>query len=520
MASNKHGGRTPPPEEDLKNSLHEKFGFGFERISDVGETIKTHDDRTALHWLGSSIFWFIVATTFGMIAAVELFAPEVFRGIPWLVFSRVRPSHVNAVIFAWLTTMYFGAGFYFLPRLLGTRKLWSESLGIWTAWIYNVTLALGFITLLAGFNQGREYAEFIWPIDILVMIVFTSNTINILSTVAIRKVKPLYVSVWWVIAAPIWMAFTFAIDNVIWRPGNIFLAALPWNPSGALPAGLNDAMINWWGAHNLFGLFLTPMLIATVYYLVPRITNTPLYSHTLSLISFWGLIFIYAGVGHHHLLQSPTPGWLKTIASVSSFGILIPVFAFFINIYLTMRGNWDRFFTSLPLRYILTGFIFYVLVNLQGAIQAYQPFNVFTHFTQYVIAHAHLALLGGFTILGMGAINYMIPLIVSKPPYSAAIAEFQYWLVTSGFLLFFTALTIAGFVQGQSWMSGQPEVNVLANLKVWMEMRAIGGGMIYLSGFLMAYNMLRTAFSNSVAANARQQQKDFTSGLETGSISP
>ena len=79
-------------------------------------------------------------------------------------------------------------------------------------------------------------------------------------------------------------------------------------PSGFLPIGHHDAMINWWGNHNLFGLWLTPVLIAVVYYFVPRITNTPLYSHTLSLISFWGLVFVYAAVGDHHLLQSPTPG--------------------------------------------------------------------------------------------------------------------------------------------------------------------------------------------------------------------
>ena len=52
--------------------------------------------------------------------------------------------------------------------------------------------------------------------------------------------------------------------------------------------------------------------------MVPRITDTPLYSHTLSLISFWGITFFYAGVGHHHLLQAPIPGWLKTFATVNS----------------------------------------------------------------------------------------------------------------------------------------------------------------------------------------------------------
>ena len=37
------------------------------------------------------------------------------------------------------------------------------------------------------------------------------------------------------------------------------------------------------------------MLLALTYYIVPRITNTPLYSYTLSLICFWGMAFFYTG---------------------------------------------------------------------------------------------------------------------------------------------------------------------------------------------------------------------------------
>ncbi len=309
--------------------------------------------------------------------------------------------------------MYWGAITYMTPRLLGTRSLWSEKLGVYLAYVYNLVIAAGFFGILTGASQGREWAEFPWPIDVAIICIFIALTFNTLMTVSVRRVRPLYVSMWWAIAAPIWVTASIFIENVVWKPGAIWS-----NPSGALANGIHDAMINWWGNHNLFGLWLTPILVAVVYYFIPRITNTPLYSHTLSLISFWGLIFVYAAVGDHHLLQSPTPGWLKTIASVNSVAILIPVFAFFANVFLTMRGQWNRFFTNLPLRYVLTGFIFYILVNLQGALQAIQPFNIYIHFTYFIIGHSHLALLGGFTILGMGVLYYVVPHVFNKPVYS------------------------------------------------------------------------------------------------------
>ena len=134
--------------------------------------------------------------------------------------------------------------------------------------------------------------------------------------------------------------------------------------------------------------------------------------------------------------------------------LLVPVFAFTINILGTMKGNWDKFFTNLPLRFTMTAFFFYFLVNIQGAFEALQPFNRLTHFTNFVVAHAHLALLGAFTILGMGVIDYMVAQVYHRPLYSRNLTEWQYWLVTVGFSGFFSVLTLAGFQQGFSWAAG------------------------------------------------------------------
>ena len=498
-----------PPGEEHAAYLHDRYGSGAEVITGLTGVVYEHKDRAAKVWLLSSVVWFVVVTTFGLILAMELVAPDLFGGIPYLLWSRIRPSHVEGVIFAWLTMMYWGAILYYSPRLLGTRTLWKESWSYYSAWLYNIALVIGIVGLLTGHTQGREYAEFIWIVDVLIEVVFITNVIVLIGTVAVRKVRPLYVSMWWALAAPIWVAASIFIENVMWRPGNIF-----GNPSGNLPLGIHDAMVNWWGNHNLFGLWLTPILVGVTYYFVPRITNTPLYSYTLSLISFWGLIFVYAAVGDHHLLQSPTPGWLKTIASVNSVFILIPGFAFFTNIFLTMRGNWHKFFTSLPLRYVITGFVFYTLVNIQGAGQALQPFNTLIHFTYFTIGHSHLALLGGFTILGMGVIYYMLPHVLGKPPFSRALAEWQFWLVTFGFLLFFTAVTIAGFVQAHSWANGVPEVNVLPQLRVWNVVRMIAGVMIYASAWIQAYNILRVLVSDTSRKASRVAVAENRAALE------
>src|SRR5205085_6033927 len=115
-------------------------------------------DGAARHWIISSIVWLTVVDLFGLVLATEFVTPEAFGGISFLSFSRVRPSHVNGVILAWLTMMYFGALFYMLPRLVGTRGMWSERLRIICAWAWNLMYLLWFLVLLTGHSQGRESA--------------------------------------------------------------------------------------------------------------------------------------------------------------------------------------------------------------------------------------------------------------------------------------------------------------------------------------------------------------------------
>lgn len=478
-------------------------------IADVGEDVWNYEDRASRIWLFSAIFWLTFVDLVGLVMATELVTPDLFGGIPWLLFSRIRPIHVNGVIFAWLSSMYFGGIFYALPRLLGLPRMWSEKLGYWTAWAWNGMFALGAISLALGYTQGREYEEFIWPIDVLLVALWMLNIFNIIMTVLNRRVRPLYVATWWFIASPLWLAADYIIGNVMWRPGNLLGNGVPGGDlSGALPNPMDDAMLNWWANHNLFGMWLTPMLLGLTYYLVPRITNTPLYSHTLSLVSFWGIAFFYTGVGHHHLLQAPIPAWLKTFAEVNSMLLLVPVFAFVLNIWLTMRGNWDKFFTNMPLRFALTGFIFYFLVNIQGSLMAVPSFNELIHFTNFIVAHAHLALLGSFTIFGMGLIDYIIPQLYKRPVWSRRLVEWQYWLVFTGFILFFFSLTFASFLQGQNWALGIPEVNVLPEIRPYYIARGVAGTLIVASGIVQMYNIFRTVRGDT-SARTRDEMQPF-----------
>ena len=119
------------------------------------------------NFLYSAIFWLTIADFVGLIAAIEMISPDFLAGIPWLVFGRVRPMHTNGVLFMWLCMAQIGAFFYIVPKLCGV-KLHSEMLGNITMVLWNLLGMRRDLTLLNGMTQGREYAELIWPLDVLV----------------------------------------------------------------------------------------------------------------------------------------------------------------------------------------------------------------------------------------------------------------------------------------------------------------------------------------------------------------
>lgn len=229
----------------------------------------------------------------------------------------------------------------------------------------------------------------------------------------------------------------------------------------------------------------------------------------MALIAFWFLAFFYTAVGTHHILQSPVPEWLKTIAVITSMGMLIPVFAFTINIFMTMRGSWKDAHYSLPLRFALTGSGFYLLTSFQGSTQALRSVNVYVHFTNWSVAHAHLALLGFVAFTLFGTVYYIFPRIRGCGVYSERLGWIHWWLTFGGFITFFLVLTAAGLVQGGDYAQGIPTVAVLPAVRnLWIG-RAAAGTVIIVAQYVFAYNMVQTLRGKQARAEVAAETRSI-----------
>ena len=427
----------------------------------------------------TSAFWMVVATFMGLLGATELIAPDLLENIGWLVFGRVRPVHINLVLFGFVTPGLLAAAFYYLPRLLRTR-LYSERLGVITVIAWNIMLIATVVSLARGDTQGREYAEMIWPIDLMIVAAFGLVIINLMLTVRQRQEPVLYVSVWYVLAAVILTAVTYALGNVIWRPD-----------SGAL-VGIPDAILLWFYGHNVFGLLLTPLAAGVTYYIIPRACRAPLYSHTLSLLGFWALIVVYTHIGTHHLLQVPVPTWLKVIAIVDSVAMVIPVMAFLINIWFTAQGRLGEIHADIGAKFVFTGTIMYFFVSIQGSMMSLPQVQRVTHFNNWVVGHAHVGVLGFAGMIALGGLYYILPKITGKTLYSRFLADLQYWLILIGVVGFTIVLTVAGLIQGNAWLNGETVYRLLPQIHMYYIIRASLGLMVFVAAVLGLYNVIRT----------------------------
>lgn len=443
----------------------------------VSASALVHEDLSAKWFLISSISYFFIVGIVAVIIAAKFVMPDLMGTIPALSYGRLRPLHVNGMLFGWLLAADMGLTFYLIPRLCGV-KLWSEKLGMATAALWNVIVLGAVVCLLMGWNQGLEYAELPLPLDVLVVVAWLMYGANLFMTIFNRRYQAMYVSIWYVMGTIVWTAFVYLTGN---------FAVL-------FATGVNQANLNWMYVHNAVGLIFTPVGLALAYYFIPRASNTPLYSHKLSMIGFWSLAFVYVWTGAHHMLHGPISQWLQTISIAFSVMLLIPVWAAVYNFFATMKGQWHQLRESVPLKFLMSGVVFYLLTCFQGPMHSLRAVNAIVSKTDWIPGHAHMAVLGAFSFFAIAGTYHVVPRIWGRPLYSDALANWSYWSFMMGGLGFFVTLWLGGFWQGWQW--NNPAIPFIDTVKalqpVWM-VRLVSGVFMFTGIVMFAYNVLATA---------------------------
>src|ERR1700736_2362655 len=88
-------------------------------------------------WLYWGLFWVMFAPTIGVIVSTKFSYPEFLGTESYLTWGRLRPVHVNGVIFGVFSTLFIGLCYYIVPRLTGTR-IYAPRIGYYVLWLWNL----------------------------------------------------------------------------------------------------------------------------------------------------------------------------------------------------------------------------------------------------------------------------------------------------------------------------------------------------------------------------------------------
>jgi cytochrome c oxidase cbb3-type subunit I/II len=459
-----------------------------------------HYDNKIVRAFGIASFVFgIVGMLVGLILAFQLIYPSLNLG-PWLTFGRLRPLHTNAVIFAFVGNGLFMGIYYSLQRLLKTR-MWSDRLSWIHFWGWQVVILGAAITLPMGLTTSGEYSELIWPLDILITVVWVVFGINMFGTILTRRESHLYVAIWFYIATWVTVAVLHIVRSL----------ELPVTLTQSYPvfSGVQEALVQWWYGHNAVAFFLTTPYLGMMYYFMPKAANRPVYSYKLSVIHFWALIFIYIWAGPHHLLYSSLPDWVQSLGTVFSIMLIAPSWGGMLNGLLTLRGAWDRVANDPVLKFMVVAIIAYGMATFEGPLLSIKSVNAISHFTDWTIAHVHVGALGWNGFLTFGALYWLWPRMYRTPLYSVKLANVHFWLGTLGIVFYAIPMYFAGWTQALMWKEFTPEgtlawgnfLDTVTQILPMYTIRSLGGTLFFAGVLIGVYNLYQTGAKGSFLAN-------------------
>ncbi len=457
------------------------------RLAEVDASMRA----PAMLFLVSAVLWLLAGTFFALIAAIKATNPDFLGATEWLTFGRVRTAHLNSMIFGWGNNVIFAVAPWIMGRLSRARIRHTRIL-LTAGVFWNIAITIGIFGILRGDMIGVEWLEM--PAYVTPLVALTYGLVGVWVIIAFRwrQSDHVYVSQWYLLAAFFWLPWLYIVAQIM----------LVFEPA----TGVVQSLTNWWFAHNVLGLWLTPVALATAYYLIPKVLGRPIHSYYLSVIGFWSLALFYNWAGVHHLIGGPVPAWVISAGTVASVMMVIPVVVVAVNHHMTVVGLHREGWASPTIRFVVFGAINYTAVSLFGSSMALRTVNEVTHFTHFTVGHAHHGVYAFFTMIMFGAVYYMMPRLLAREWPNAFLIKTHWWLCAMGIILMVAALQLGGWIQGMQLNAvdadGAPVytfLQVVENTKPWLWARSLSGLMLLVGHLAFAINVFWMIFSPSTA---------------------
>ena len=387
-----------------------------------------------LVFYASAVVWLLIGTFEAAFTSFKMHMPDLLSGVSFLTYGRLRPAHMNTMLYGWASMVGIGTAIWLMARLCRTT-LRHPLLLVAGAGFWNLGVLVGLIAIYAGESTGYQWLEFPPYAAVILFVAYSLIVSWGVLMFRFRREGHIYITQWYLIGAFLWFPWLYGATQIM-------LFAVPVQ-------GVLQAAVNWWYSNNLLFLWFGSIGLGTAYYMIPKVIGRPVYSYHLAAIGFWTYAFFASWTGMQRLVDGPFPAWMITASIAAMIFAIIPVATVGLNHHMTMRGHFGLMRYSPTLRFTVFGAIAYTVFSLVGVFISLRSMASYVQFTQAHVGYSHLGLYAFFTMVMFGSMYYIVPRLVGREWRYASLIKLHFWSSAYGVMLMVLMLLVAGLVQGR-----------------------------------------------------------------------
>jgi cytochrome c oxidase cbb3-type subunit 1 len=427
-----------------------------------------------LMFYSSAIVWLLLGTLLAMLVSFKAHAPDLFANVSFLTWGRIRPAHMNIMVYGWASMAAMGTGIWVMARLCRT-VLRHPLLLIAGAGFWNLGVLVGVGAVLAGQNTGYQWLEFPPYAALILFIAYALIMSWALLMFRFRRGDQIYITQWYLIAAFLWFPWLYAATQVM-----LFVTPVQ---------GVMQAAVAWWYANNLLFLWFGAIALGTAYYMIPKVIGRPVYSYHLATIGFWTYAIFSSWTGMTRLIDGPFPAWMITASIAATIVTIIPVATVGLNLHMTAADHFQLLRYSPTLRFTVFGAMSYTVFSALGILLSFRSVARYLDFTQANIAYSHIGLYAFVSMILFGSMYYIVPRLVGREWRYATLIKLHFWASVYGVGLMSLMLLAGGVAEGVSQENAQlPFVESTLSILPYLRGRSLAGMLMTVAHFIFAYH--------------------------------
>jgi len=427
-----------------------------------------------LMFYASAMVWLLIGTLLAGFVSFKLHSPDWLSDVSFLTWGRLRPVHMNVMIYGWASMAAMGTAIWLMARLCRTT-LRHPLLIVTGIWFWNIGVLIGVIGILMGYSTGYQWLEFPPYAAVVLFVAYALIISWAVLMFRFRRGDQIYITQWYLLGAFLWFPWLYAAAQAM-----LFVVPVQ---------GVMQAAVGWWYANNLLFLWLGAVALGTAYYMIPKVIGRPVYSYHLATIGFWTYALFSSWTGMQRLVDGPFPAWMITASIAATILTIIPVATVGLNHHMTMQGYFPVMRYSPTLRFTVFGAMSYTVFSVVGILISLRSTARYLHFTEASIAYSHLGLYAFFTMIMFGSMYYIVPRLVGREWRYATLIKLHFWASAYGIGLMSLMLLVGGFVQGVSQNDPSlPFIESTGSVLPYLRGRTLAALLLTISHFIFAFH--------------------------------